>query len=84
MNCDNNCSCENRAETWENDEGRWICKAKECNNYLKGGGCKLGKISITCDNNLCKWNKMIAPGIYGCLCMDVHLDAIGRCLGFEK
>lgn len=72
-------------ETWiKVHGGRWVCDAKQCTHYLKGGGCKLGKISLTCDNNDCRWNKQLAPGIYGCISMDVHLNADGKCLGFEK
>ncbi len=78
---DDGCSCERRAETWSKQDGRWICQAKTCTHWLNDGGCKLGKISLTCDNNGCEWNKMIAPGVYGCTCMDVHLDAAGRCFG---
>lgn len=69
--------------TWENVEGRWVCQAKQCTHWLEGGGCGLGKVSATCDNNGCKWNKELAPGIYGCKSMDIHLDADGKCLGFE-
>jgi len=70
--------------TWEKINGRWICQAKQCTHWLEGGGCKLGKISLTCDNNDCGLNKEFAPGIYGCQGMDVHLDADGKCLGFKK
>ncbi len=69
--------------TWENIDGRWVCQAKQCQHYLDGGGCKLAKVSLTCDNGDCKWNKMIAPGVYGCLSMEIHLNASGRCYGFE-
>jgi hypothetical protein len=45
----------------------------------------MGKASVTCDNNDCKWNKKIDDyGIYVCQSMDVHLDADGRCLGIEE
>jgi len=69
--------------TWKKEEGRWICQAKQCTHYKKGGGCKLGKLSLTCDNNDCKWNVALVPGIYGCKCMDAHLDGDGKCFGFE-
>ncbi len=83
--CGDNCSCENRSRTWEQYEGRWICQAKECLQYLTGGGCKLGKVSLTCDNNKCVWNKKVDRyGIYVCSCMDIHLDAEGKCLGFSE
>jgi len=86
MTCktEEDCSCVKRAETWEQLGGRWICQAEKCTHHLNGGGCALGKISLTCDDNSCKWNKTLAPGIYGCMSMDVHLNALGRCLGFEK
>ncbi len=70
--------------TWEKQGGRYVCQAKECTHYLEGGGCAMGKISLTCDNNNCRWNKQLAPGIYGCISMDVHLAADGKCLGFEE
>ncbi len=78
-----NCSCSTRSETWEKEEGRWVCQADKCPHSCKGGGCKLGKISLTCDNNNCAWNKMVGPGIYACRSMDAHLDADGKCLGFK-
>lgn len=82
MDCIDNCTCENRSKTWVSKEGRWNCEAKECIHFLKGGGCKLGKVSLTCDNNNCKWNKKVDNyGIYVCSCMDIHLDANGQCLG---
>ena len=84
--CDKeDCSCENRSKIWGQNDGRWRCQAKECQQYLDGGGCRLGKISLTCDNNNCKWNKKVdGYGIYVCSCMDVHLDANGKCYGFEE
>ncbi len=79
------CSCQHRAETWESQSGRWTCKAEECKQWLEGGGCSLGKVSLTCDNNNCRWNKKVdGYGIYVCLCMDIHLDSDGRCYGFEE
>lgn len=51
-----------------------------CIHYGKGGTCKLGKVSLTCDNNDCKHNKSLAPGVYGCQSMDIHLNADGKCL----
>ena len=70
--------------TWKKVGGRWMCQAKQCTHWLEDGGCGLGKISLTCDDNNCRWNKELTPGVYGCQCMDVHLDAGGRCLGFEE
>jgi len=45
MSCkdDNNCTCSNRAETWEKQDGRWLCQAKECTHHLEGGGCSMGQ-----------------------------------------
>lgn len=71
-------------DTWEKVDGRYVCMAKECCHWRDGGGCHLGKISLTCDNMECKWNKKIQPGTYGCICMDVHLDANGKCYGIEE
>jgi len=65
--------------TWEKEEGRWICQAKHCPHWSKEG-CKLGKVTLICDNWDCKWNTV---GAHYCKCMDVHLDANGKCLGFE-
>jgi len=71
--------------TWKKLDGRWICQARECVHHLENGGCSLGKVSLTCDNNTCKWNKVsLQPGIYVCTSMDIHLDADGKCLGFEE
>ena len=61
--------------TWIKQDGRWVCQAKECIHWSLEG-CKLGKVSLTCDNDDCKWNKK-----GHCGCMDVHLDADGKCLG---
>jgi len=63
--------------TWKNIDGRWVCQAKHCPHWSPDG-CKLGKVSLTCDDNDCRWNK---EG--HCGCMDVHLDADGKCLGKE-
>ena len=62
--------------TWEKRRGRYVCVAKHCPHRQENGGCKLGKVSLSCDNEECPWNK---DG--HCLSMDVHLDADGRCLG---
>lgn len=62
--------------TWEKKGGRYICNAVHCPHHLKNGGCELGKVGLTCDNEECKWNKD-----HHCLSMDVHLDADGKCLG---
>lgn len=58
--------------------GHWVCQAKKCPHRLKGGGCKLGKVSLSCGHKECRWN------VEGrCKSMDVHLDADGKCLGRE-
>ena len=62
--------------TWEKKNGRYVCMAKHCPHWLKGGGCKLGKVGLTCDNEECHWNID-----HRCQSMDVHLDADGKCLG---
>lgn len=67
--------------TWKKVDGRWNCMAKQCIHW-QNYKCKLGKVSLTCDNNDCKWNSEIVPSIYVCQGMDVHLDADGKCLGF--
>lgn len=71
--------------TWKKIDGRWICQAKQCPHWSKDG-CQLGKVSLTCDNDDCKWNsarlKLDTKG--HCGCMDVHLDADGKCLGVKK
>ncbi len=59
--------------------GKWICQAEKCPHRRPNGGCGLGKVSLSCDNNDCQWNVELAPGIYGCKAMDVHLDARGLC-----
>jgi len=70
--------------TWKKVDGRYICQAKKCTHWLKDGGCTLGKISLTCDNGDCKFNVKVAPGVYRCKSMDIHLNADGQCLGFLK
>ncbi|MBU0847635.1 hypothetical protein KKH23_10655 [Patescibacteria group bacterium] len=73
-------SCKDEAQK---EGGRWVCHAESCphrRDSQRGGGCMLGKVSLTCDDNDCNWNVMLAPGIYGCRAMDIHLDAQGRCL----
>ena len=67
----------------ERKNGRWVCRAEKCPHRRVGGGCALGKVSLSCDNNACAWNAELAAGIYGCTSMDVHLDADGRCLSVQ-
>lgn len=65
-------------------DGRWICQAKRCPHRITGEGCygcKLGKVSLSCENTGCGWNVEVSPGDHRCMCMDVHLDADGKCLG---
>ena len=69
--------------TWKKVDDRWLCQAEMCEHW-DNGKCKIGKVSLTCDNNDCRWNSQIIMGIYVCQSMDVHLDAGGRCLGFEN
>lgn len=62
--------------TWEKKDGRYVCQAVMCAHWSEHG-CKLGKVSLSCDNDECAWNRD-----HRCGCMDVHLDADGKCLGF--
>ncbi len=66
--------------TWEKHGGRYVCMAKHCLHWDKGN-CKLGKVTLSCDNQDCFWN---SEGNHVCKCMDVHLDADGKCLGFRS
>lgn len=65
--------------TWEKLDGRYICMAKHCPHWLDGGKCQIGKVTLSCDNEECKWNVLGGR----CSSMDVHLDADGKCLGAE-
>uniref|UniRef100_A0A6M3KSC9 Uncharacterized protein n=1 Tax=viral metagenome TaxID=1070528 RepID=A0A6M3KSC9_9ZZZZ len=77
--------CNEQKVTWSKNEGKYTCQATQCLHFLDGGGCKLGKVSLTCDNNECSSNRKVECfGIYICSGMDVHLDANGKCLGFIK
>lgn len=63
----------------EKVDGKWVCQAKKCPHRREGGGCSLGKVSLSCDNDDCRFN------VEGhCLNMNVHLDADGKCLGERK
>ncbi|MFA5866905.1 MAG: hypothetical protein WC891_02950 [Actinomycetota bacterium] len=64
-------------------DGRYVCQAKKCPHRIQDGGCSLGKVSLSCDNDWCKWNFEIAPGRGACRSMVAHLDADGKCLGAE-
>jgi len=68
--------------TWKKAEGRYFCEAKKCKQWTPNG-CKLRKVGLTCDNKECQFNVSPMPGIYQCGCMDVHLDADGKCFGFK-
>ena len=46
-------------------DGRWVCYAEKCPHRIEGGGCQLNKATVTCDNNDCRWNVELAPGVYG-------------------
>jgi hypothetical protein len=74
-NCEHNCKGEAVKEN-----GKYVCQAKSCPHRLENGGCKMGKVSLTCDDNECEFNVSTAPGVYGCKSMDVHLGADGKCL----
>lgn len=67
--------------TWEKKDGRYVCMAKHCPHWdiRWPSHCLLGKVTLSCDNDDCNWN---SEG--HCGCMDVHLDADGKCLGFKK
>lgn len=65
--------------TWEKKDGRYVCMAKHCPHWLEGGLCSIGKVTLSCDNEDCVWNRD-----HRCGCMDVHLDADGKCLGFKQ
>ena len=69
--------------TWKKCDGRYICVAKMCRQWT-AKGCKLRKVSLTCDNGECQFNVSPVPGIYQCGCMDVHLNADGKCLGSKE
>ena len=71
--------------TWEKKDGRYICMAEHCPHWKEGGGCKLMKVSLSCDNEDCVFNICIAERspANACRCMDVHLDADGKCLGVQ-
>ena len=72
--------------TWHKEQGRYVCMAKHCQHWMSGGGCRLMKVSLSCDNEECIWNIKIADRspANACKCMDVHLDAEGKCFGFQS
>ena len=70
--------------TWKKIDGHYQCQAKECKHWLNNGVCQLGKVSLSCDNNECKHNIEVSPGIYRCAIMDVHLNADGKCISYES
>lgn len=65
-------------------DGHWVCQAKRCPHRIASGGCKLGKVSLSCKNTDCWWNIEVAIGDYRCRCMDIHLDTDGKCLGVKS
>jgi hypothetical protein len=67
-------------KTYERVGSIWECQANGCPHHGHCGGCSLGKVSLTCDDNLCENNVEIREGVYGCKSMDIHLDANGNCL----
>jgi hypothetical protein len=68
---------------WRKEFGRYFCEAKECDKWTSDG-CLLRKVSLTCDNMECMFNVSPILGTYQCGCMDVHLDADGKCMGFKQ
>lgn len=64
-------------------DGRWVCQAKKCPHRVEGGGCKLGKVTLSCLNTRCRWNTEVAPDDQRCVCMDIRLDKNGKCLGIR-
>ena len=65
--------------TWKKCNGHYFCEAKECKQWTPNG-CLLRKVGLTCDNRECNLNVSPIPGVYQCGCMDIHLDADGRCI----
>jgi hypothetical protein len=63
--------------------GRYFCENIHCKKWTPKG-CLLRKVGLTCDNNSCYFNVSPMAGIYQCGCMDVHLDADGKCLGVKE
>jgi hypothetical protein len=59
--------------------GKYFCENTKCEKWTKDG-CLLRKVGLTCDNMECKFNVSPIPGVYQCGCMDVHLDADGKCM----
>jgi len=65
--------------TWKKVNGRYMCQAVMCEHWTEEG-CLLGKVSLSCDNDECIYH--LEKGNH-CACMDVHLDADGKCLGVK-
>jgi len=63
-------------------EGRYFCENTHCKKWSPNG-CLLRKVGLTCDNGECRFNVSPIRGVYQCGCMDVHLDADGKCMGFK-
>lgn len=63
--------------------GKYFCENTHCTKWTKDG-CLLRKVGLTCDNGECWFNISPIPGVYQCGCMDVHLDANGKCMGFKQ
>ena len=70
--------------TWVKKDGRYQCMAKNCPHWRENGICELGKVTLTCDNNECKWNEHAGSGVYHCIAMEVHLDGDGKCLHIKE
>ena len=65
--------------TWKKVNGRYMCQAVNCPHWT-AEGCLLGKVSLSCDNSECEFHR--DEGNH-CMCMDVHLDGDGKCIGFK-
>jgi hypothetical protein len=65
--------------TWVEIDGRFICQAKECTHWTPEG-CELGKVSLTCNKNDCRWH---TGQTNHCKCMHVTLGTDARCMNFE-
>ena len=64
------------------EDGKYFCENNHCSKWTIDG-CLLRKVGLTCDNSECKYNVSPIPGVYQCGCMDVHLDADGKCMGYK-
>lgn len=70
------------ATSWRKEGGRFFCESKGCHHWSKKG-CTIRKVTLTCDDTDCCFNSE-RGGLYGCSCMDVHLDGNGNCLSKKE